>query len=160
MAMRTKCRKSENFSNASTNRGWPNIAYRAFEKCPHNGTMSTITRAIAKGIPPRVRSPGGKTKKKSALKPSTKPAPKHHKRNAQDDESEETSDNESEPKAKKKCSKRRRTEESPQSEVEVVDGAEPEPLVEEVEEDDPEIYNTRGMGSMTVNVATNSEKNQ
>jgi len=28
---------------------------------------------------------------------------------------------------------------SPQSEVEVVDGAEPEPLVEEVKEDDPEI---------------------
>jgi len=107
--------------------------------------MSAVTRAIAKGIPPKVHEPG-KTKKKSAPKPSTKPAPKHHKRNATEssnDKSEGISDIESKPKAKKKKrTKQRRTEESPQpdSEVEIVDGAAPEPLVEEVEEDDPKIY--------------------
>ena len=102
----------------------------------HNSTMSVVTRAIAKGIPPRVRSPG-KTKKKAVPKPSKKPAPKHNKRNASEgsnDESEESNHElEQNQKAGKKYTKRQHIE----PDVEMVDDAEPEPLVEEVEEDDP-----------------------
>ena len=143
--------------------------------------MPTVTRTVAKGIPPRVRSPS-KSKKKSALKRPTKPAKKHHKRNASasgDDESEKTSESDgSEPKPKKKKrAKRQRLEES-DSEVEIVDdGAEPEPLVEEVREDDParlssdevsktphwngiDSHNVRRMGLTIINVAETSKKGQ
>ena len=103
-----------------------------------NSTMFTVTWTLTKGIPPRVRSP--KTKKKSALKHSgTKQVPpkKHKASQSDNDSSDETSsksgDSNSKPKQKRKTAKCQHKEE-PESDTETVDGAKPEPIVEEVEQ--------------------------
>src|SRR6266545_4375759 len=99
-----------------------------------NSTMPTVTRTLAKGIAPRVRSP--KNKKKSALNhSSTKLGPQKNKRKASESDSdndESLSDSDPKPKQKRKAAKCQRTDE-PESEIETVDAAEPEPIVEEVE---------------------------
>jgi hypothetical protein len=102
--------------------------------------MPTITRTLAKGIAPRIRSPPRKRGRKNTTS-KRKSAQKRHRGNdseSGDEESEETRDtDDSEPKPKgKKPTKRRRAEKS-ESEPELVDGAEPEPVVEEVEEHGP-----------------------
>ena len=134
--------------------------------------MPTVTWTLAKGIPPRVRSP--ETKKKS-----TKPAPPKNKRKASksdNDSSNETSsesgDSDPKPKPKRKAVKRQCKE--PESDTETVDGAEPEPMVEEVEQNpdsDDEVHTkhhiemsdshiNRGMGLMTINEVKTFANNQ
>jgi hypothetical protein len=100
----------------------------------------TITRTLAKGIAPRICSPLRKRSRKNTTS-KRKSAQKRHRKNdseSGDEESEETratDDSEHKPKGKKPT-KRRRAEES-KSKAELVDGAEPEPVVEEVEEHGP-----------------------
>ncbi len=141
--------------------------------------MPTATRTLAKGIPPRVHTP--KTKRKSALKhSSTKPVPLKSKRKASkidndsgDETSSKSGDSDPKPKQKRKAAKRRRTEE-PESDMEIVDGAEPEPMVEEVERDpdsDDEVgtkhhiemsgsHSNRATGLITINEVKTFTKNQ
>jgi len=113
--------------------------------------MPTTTWTLAKGIPPRIRSPPCKGGGKKAAQPKT--APKHHKRHASESGNEEclsddTPESHSEkpkPKQKgKKHAKRHCTKEPEEEddddeveeveEVEEVDGAEPKPEVEEVDD--------------------------
>ena len=138
--------------------------------------MPTVTRTIAKRIPPKVHSL--KTKKKSAPKhSSTKSALKKDKRKADqsgNDSSNETSpeSGDSDPKTRR-AAKRQRTEE-PTSNTETVDDGELGPMVEEVEKnpDSNDEVSTkyltgmlnsrsgRGMGSMTINEVKTFTSNQ
>jgi hypothetical protein len=102
-------------------------------------TMPTITRTVAKGIAPRVRSPARPKKKPSASKHS---APKNNKRQKSQSNDDTDSSEDSDPKPKKgpkKAAKRQRIDISDaESGIEIVDQAEPEPVVEEVE-DNPDL---------------------
>jgi hypothetical protein len=84
--------------------------------------MPIVTRTVAKGIAPRVRSPGPSNAKKKATKDSTQSAQHHHKRKGGDsDESVSESDDEdlNRVKKRKKHAKRQRREPST-SDVEVI----------------------------------------
>jgi hypothetical protein len=103
-------------------------------------TMPTITRTVALGIPPRLRSPA-KQKKRRAKKVHHEKVVKSRKRKVtdSDDESSENSESDS-PKEKSRKKKRQRTISlSSDEEMEVVDNAsKPLPAVEEVDDMDVE----------------------
>ncbi len=92
--------------------------------------MPTVTRNVAKGIPPRQRSPARAAKGKAK-----KSVPKAHKRKATEsdaDDSDSGQSSEAKPRAKKRH--KRRQEASSEQELEVVDSA-PEASIEEVEDE-------------------------
>lgn len=97
--------------------------------------MPIVTRTVAKGIAPRVRSPGPSNAKKRVTKDSTQSAQHHHKRKGGDsDESVSESDDEDlkRVKKRKRHAKRQRREPST-SDVEVIPSdTEREVLSEEV----------------------------
>jgi len=100
--------------------------------------MPIVTRTVAKGIAPRVRSPGPSNAKKKATKDSTQSAQLHHKRKGSDsDESVSESDEDLKCIQKqnwKRHAKRQRRE--PSTSVEVIPSdTEREALSEEVVDD-------------------------
>jgi len=89
--------------------------------------MPTVTCNVAKGIPPRQRSPAGAAKGKTR-----KLVRKAHKRKAPESDADSGQSSEGKPRAKKRH--RRRQEASSEQELEVVDSA-PEAGIEEVEDE-------------------------
>jgi hypothetical protein len=97
--------------------------------------MPTITRTVAKGIPPRTRSPARRNKRNKAGKKKAIPK-KNHKRHAatESDDENETTDPENlapEAKSQRRSNKRRR---EGSVEVEVVGDEADESQVEEIED--------------------------
>jgi hypothetical protein len=93
--------------------------------------MPTVTRNVAKGIPPQQRSSAGAAKRKAK-----KPVPKAHKRKATESDANNSDSghgSEAEPRAKKR--RKRRQEPSSKQELEVVDSAS-EAAIEEIEDDE------------------------
>jgi hypothetical protein len=121
-----------------------------------DNTMPTVTRTVALGIPPRLRSPA-KQKKRRAKKVHNEKVVKSCKRKVTDiddepSESEENSESDS-PKEKSRKKKRQRTIPlSSDEEMEVVDNApKPLPVVEEVDDMDVDSVsnNPRRLMNMT-----------
>ena len=90
--------------------------------------MPTVTRTIAKGILPRLRSPARPAKGK------TKKAVLKRKAVDSDADTDESDGSDPTPRSKKRT-KKRRQEVSPDNDVEIVD-TDPEPNVEEVDDDE------------------------
>jgi hypothetical protein len=88
---------------------------------PVSISMPTVTRTVAKGIPPRLRSPARPAKGKTK-----------NKRKAIDSNADERDGSEPEPRSKKRGNKRRR-EVSSDNDVEMVSDTDPEPIVEHID---------------------------